>query len=306
MRPRVLALVGLTGTGKSEIACEIARRVTGEILSADSMQVYRGMDIGTAKPSRTLRREIPHHGIDLVDPDEAMSAGAWATHARAAAHSAHARGHPVILCGGTGLYARAFAGGLVPGVEADPRVRSELAGRTLEDLRSELEKIDPLAAQRIHPHDRVRTERAIEVTRRVGRAVSRQRAEHAFGDSPFEVRWCGLALPRERLWPRLRARVDEMFGRGWVDEVRALAGAGYGPELPALRSIGYREIHELLAGRRSEAETREAIWVATRRYAKRQRTWFRAQPGLRWIDAEDPGPLVEWASRWLSGEEGRG
>lgn len=300
MRPRVLALVGLTGTGKSEIACEIARRVAGEIVGADSMQVYRKMDIGTAKAPLARRREIPHHGIDLVDPDEPMSAGAWAEHARAATRAAHARGHPMILCGGTGLYARAFAEGLAPGVEADPSIRSELATRTLEDLRSELERIDPRSAQRIHPNDRVRTERAIEATRQAGRALSMQHADHAFRDAPFEVRWCGLSLPRERLWPRLRTRVDEMFESGWVDEVRTLARAGYGPELAPLQSIGYREIHQLLAGHLSEADTRDAIWIATRRYAKRQRTWFQSQRGLQWTDADEPVPLIESATRWLS------
>ncbi len=298
-RPRVLALVGLTGTGKSQLACEVARRTGAEIIGADSMQVYRGMDIGTAKPSAAVRREIPHHGIDIVDPDDAMSAGRWAALARAAARETQERGNPVLLCGGTGLYARAFAGGLVEGVGADAELRGELRERSTGELRAELERVDPAAAARIHPNDRVRIERALEVTRLGGRPLSEQHAEHRFADVPFELRWLGLTLERDALWQRLRARVDWMFGEGLVEEVRGLHRAGYGPELHPLRSIGYREVGELIAGRLTEAEAREAILVSTRRYAKRQRTWFRAQEGLEWRDASRPEAILEDALRWL-------
>jgi len=298
-RPRVLALVGLTGTGKSQLACEVARRTGAEIIGADSMQVYRGMDIGTAKPSAAVRSEIPHHGIDIVDPDDAMSAGRWAALARAAAFETRERGNPVLLCGGTGLYARAFAGGLVEGVAADAELRGELRERSTVELRVELERVDSAAAARIHPNDRVRIERALEVTRLGGRPLSEQHAEHRFADVPFELRWLGLTLERDALWQRLRARVDWMFGEGLVEEVRRLHRAGYGPELHPLRSIGYREVGELIAGRLSEAEAREAILVATRRYAKRQRTWFRAQEGLEWRDASRPEAILEDALRWL-------
>lgn len=298
-RPRVLALVGLTGTGKSQLACEVARRTGAEIIGADSMQVYRGMDIGTAKPSAAVRSEIPHHGIDIVDPDDVMSAGRWAALARAAARDAQGRGNPVLLCGGTGLYARAFAGGLVEGVAADAELRSELRERSTAELRAELERVDPAAAARIHPNDRVRIERALEVTRLGGRPLSEQHARHRFGDVRFELRWLGLTLERDALWQRLRARVDWMFGEGLVEEVRGLHRAGYGPGLHPLRSIGYREVGQLIAGRLTEAEAREAILVATRRYAKRQRTWFRAQPGLEWRDASRPEAILEDALRWL-------
>jgi tRNA dimethylallyltransferase len=304
LRPRVLALVGLTGTGKTEIACEIARRVGGEILGADSVQVYRGMDIGTAKPSAALRREIPHHGIDLVDPDDEMSAGRWAAIARAAARGAHARGRRVILCGGTGLYARAFSGGLVPGVGADPRLRAELRERTTAELCRELERIDPEAARRIHRNDRVRIERAIEVTRLGGRTITAQHGEHGFADAPFELRWLGLELEREELWQRLRSRVDRMFEQGLVDEVRGLYARGYGPELRPLQALGYREVGELLAGRLGESQAREATFLSTRRYAKRQRTWFRGQAGLRWYDARSPELVLDAAVAWLEAGSG--
>jgi len=250
------------------------------------MQVYRGMDVGTAKPSAEVRARAPHHALDLVAPDEPMSAGRWAAVARAAAHEILARGRPVLLVGGTGLYARAFAGGLIRGAESDPALRRELESRDTRDLRSELERRDPSAAERISPRDRVRTVRALEALALGARPISEQHAEHRFGDRPFDVRWIGLALERETLAERLRARVTRMFEAGLVEEVRALHAAGYGPKLRPLQSIGYREIGELLAGAIDEPSARERIWIATRRYAKRQRTWFRAEPELDWVDAD--------------------
>ncbi len=251
-RLRVLAIVGPTGTGKTELACEVARRSGAEVISVDSLQVYRGMDIGTAKPSRQLRAEVPHHGIDLVNPDEPMSAGRFASYARGVAREISARGRPVILCGGTGLYARAFAGGLVKGPDAQPEIRAKLRGCRLEDLYAELRSCDPVSAERIHPNDRVRIERALEVHRLGHRPLSTQQAQHGFRDRPFDVRWLGVFLERDSLWRRLRERVDCMFARGLVEEVRALYAAGYGPRLRPLQAIGYREVGWFLAGRNSE------------------------------------------------------
>ena len=294
-RPRVLAIVGPTGTGKTELACEVARRLGGEVISADSMQVYRGMDVGTAKPSAVLRGEIPHHAIDIADPDESMSAGRYAEHARRAAREIAGRGRPVILCGGSGLYARAFAGGLIEGLESDATIRAELEARDSSSLHAELEALDPAAAARIPPGDRVRVVRALEVQRLGRRPISERHAAHGFGDRPFELTWLCLDLDRDALWRRLAARVDAMFELGLVDEVRALHRAGYGPELRSLQSIGYREVGLLLEGRLGEAEARESIAVAHRRYAKRQRTWFRAEPELSWLDAARPERALEVA-----------
>jgi tRNA dimethylallyltransferase len=285
-RPRVVAIVGPTGTGKTDLACAVAERTGAEIVSADSMQVYRGMDIGTAKPSAAVRARVPHHALDLVSPDEPMSAGRWAVAARRAALEIHARGRPVLLVGGTGLYARAFAGGLIRGAGSDPALRAELEARGTADLRAELKRRDPRAAERIPERDHVRTVRALEALALGARPISEQHAQHRFGDRPFDVRWIGLALDRDSLAERLRARVAGMFDAGWVDEVRALNAAGYGVKLRPLQSIGYREIGELLAREIDEPTARERIWIATRRYAKRQRTWFRAEPELDWIDAD--------------------
>lgn len=301
-RPTVLALVGPTGTGKTELAVAIARRTGAEIIGADSMQVYRGLDIGTAKPSAELRSQIPHHAIDIVDPDDRMSAGRYAAIAREAALDILARGHPVILCGGTGLYARAFAGGLIPNVASDPELRAELEARSTDALYAELERIDPETAGRIPPANRVRVLRALEVQKLGGRPQSAQHGAHAFGDRPFDVRWLGLAIDTEPLNQRLAVRVDAMFEAGFVDEVRALHAAGYGPALEALRPLGYREIGEHLRGKLSEAEAREATSVATRRYAKRQRTWFRSEPELEWVAAEDTAAVIDAALTALAAD----
>ena len=299
-RPRVVAIVGPTGTGKTELACAVARETGAEIVSADSMQVYRGMDIGTCKPSAELRAEIPHHALDLVDPDESMSAGRWAELARRAAFEIASRGHPILLVGGTGLYARAFAGGLIAGVGSDAAVRAELESRSSDDLRAELEALDAPAAARIGPRDRLRTVRALEALRLARRPISEQQVRHGFGDRPFELVWLGLAVERDLLATRLRARVEAMFAAGLVAEVAGLYAAGFSPSLRSLRAIGYREVGELLAGRISEAEAVDRTWIATRRYAKRQRTWFRAEPGLEWLEVDARERAIERILRAIS------
>jgi tRNA dimethylallyltransferase len=299
-RPRVIAIVGPTGTGKTELACAVARRTGAEVVSADSMQVYRGMDIGTAKPSAALRAEVPHHGLDLVDPDEPMSAGRWAELARRAAFEIATRGRPILLVGGTGLYARAFAGGLIAGLGSDAAIRAELEARSSEDLRAELDRVDPAAAARIGRADRVRTVRALEAHRLARSPISAQQSLHAFGDRPFELVWLGLAMDRDRLAARLRERTEAIFAAGLVEELASLLAAGFSPGLRPLRAIGYREAGELLAGRLSRAEAIERAFIATRRYAKRQRTWFRAEPELEWLDAEAREPAIERVLRAIS------
>jgi tRNA dimethylallyltransferase len=283
---RVVALVGLTGTGKTDLAVEAARRTGAEIISCDSMQVYRGLDIGTAKPSRALQAEVPHHLIDVVEPDDPMSAGRFADLARRAAADAIERGKPVILCGGTGLYARAFAGGLIHGVRSDAELREELENLETDELYAELGRCDPEAAARIPAGDRIRILRAVEVARLSGRSLSDQHREHQFQDRPFEVHWLALDMDRKRLAERIERRVKTMFRAGLLDEVRALRAAGYASDLKSMQAIGYREAGLHLDAQLSLDEAQQRISTATRRYAKRQRTWFRAEPGVRWLDAE--------------------
>lgn len=224
-----------------------------------------------------------------------MSAGRFAALAREAARTAHARGRVVILCGGTGLYARAFAGGLVEGVTGEPALRAELEALPAAQLLERLRELDPDLAQRVHPNNHVRLVRYVEIASLGGRAASERHARHGFGDRPFDVAWLGLDLPREALWPRLRARVDAMFEAGWIDEVRRLRAAGHGPELKSMQAIGYREIGAMLDAGVGEGEVREQIWWATRRYARRQRTWFRSEPGMEWIDARERATALERA-----------
>lgn len=292
MRPTVVAVVGPTGSGKTDLACALAERARAEIISADSMQVYRGMDIGTAKPSPEIRARIRHHLIDAVDPDAPMSAGRYMELARAAAHAIHARGRRVVLCGGTGLYARAFACGLVPDLPAVAEMRARLHERSTEALRAELLAIDPESARAIPARDRVRLERALEAHAHAGRAVSSLREAHGFRDRPFALCWIGVAREPAELSARIERRVDAMLAEGWLDEVIALR-ARYPPHLRALQAIGYRELGAHLDGAYSLAEARRQIIVATRRYAKRQRTWFRAEAGLVWISADAPAAIVE-------------
>jgi len=306
-RPRILAIVGPTGTGKTELAAAVARRIGAEVISADSMQVYRRMDIGTAKPPPELRAEVPHHAIDVVDPDDEMSAGRFAALARAAAREVLGRGKRVILCGGSGLYARAFAGGLIDAASSDADLRAELESLPQTELDARLRALDPALAARLHPRNRVRWVRALEIAQLRGEGASHLQTLHGFEDRPFEIAWLGLELPRDALWLRLRERVDRMFEAGWIEEVRGLHAAGFGPRLRPLQAIGYREIGWLLAGRIDEREARERTYLATRRFAKRQRTWFRSEPGMVWADPRQPERWLDQAlQRVEGGRDGRG
>jgi tRNA dimethylallyltransferase len=263
-----------------------------ELVSADSMQVYRGMDIGTAKPTTSERSEVIHHGLDLVDPThDGFTVEDWLAHAHAALAAIHARGGVAIVVGGTNLYAKALIEGLFDGPPADPALREELGTWELDALRSELVRIDPVAAERIHRNDRRRTIWAIEVHRATGTPISVLQAQWRDRPAALPAGWSlvGLSMGVEANNRRINARVRGMRAMGLVDEVRSLLGAG-GFGAQAATAVGYRELIAHLHGAGSEDDAFEAIKIATRQLAKQQRTWlkrFADTPGSTWIDAGD-------------------
>jgi tRNA dimethylallyltransferase len=289
-KPPVVVVTGPTASGKTPVAIEIARRIGGEIVNADSMQVYRYMDVGTAKPSLEQRAQVPHHLLDVVTPDVAYSAGRYAEEARKAAAEIHARGKIVVLTGGTGLYIRAFLEGLLETGEADPEFRADLeehnraaveAGDPLR-LHRRLAEIDPEAADRIHPNDVRRIIRALEIAGRLGEPASSLRAEHGFGDRPYRSLHLALDPGREALAERIDRRCGEMIENGLLREARALRERGYGPELRPMRAIGYRHMTPVVDGADTLATALRVMRRDTRHFARRQRAWLRKVPDVRW------------------------
>ncbi len=286
MRPRLVCLVGPTASGKTALALEIADRLDAEIVSADSRLVYRGLDVGTAKPTAAERARARHHAIDLADPDEAFDVARWLAAARAAVDDVHARGRAVLVVGGTGLYVRALLHGLCPAPPRAPRVRAALhawaEGEGVPALHRRLALVDPVLAARVHANDAVRIVRGLEVALVTGRRLTDWQRTHGFRPEPFDALVFGLAVPTAELDARIAARVDAMLAGGWLDEVRELVARGYGADAPAWRTVGYGAMRDVVAGRTDLAAARAATVLATRRYAKRQRTWFRGEPDVAW------------------------
>jgi len=286
-KPNLVAIVGPTASGKSSLALELAERFQGEIISADSVQVYRGFNVGTAKPSVEERRKVPHHLIDILDPDQDYSAGLFRNQADKIIRELHERKTPIFVVGGTGLYLKVLTRGLFRGPAGNPDLRSALHKKAEREgigaLHQELQKRDPEAARRIHPHDRFRIIRALEVYSLGQKPISHFQREHGFGEAPYEVLKIGLHCERDELYRRIELRVDRMMEMEWVDEVRALLGQGYGPGLRSMQSLGYKNIVAYLSGRVDLKETILLIKRDTRRYAKRQITWFKADPEIIWF-----------------------
>lgn len=294
---RLVVVVGPTAAGKSDLALALAEAAGVSVLCADSQQVYVGMDIGTNKPSAAERARVAHHGLDLVRPDEPMSAQRWVAVADRAIADAAARGQGMVVCGGTGLYVRALLYGLFAGPPADPALRARLEAEPRPVLHARLAVVDPVAAARIDPNDQVRLIRALEVHALTGEPISAHQARHDYGKVParYAAKVVGLGPDRDALGERIDARVDAMIARGWVDEVRALLARGFAPELRAMGAIGYRELAAHVAGTTSLDEASLAIKRATRRYARRQRGWFRAEREVSWYQsgaAVDSAALV--------------
>ncbi len=310
-RPPVVVVTGPTGSGKSALAIQLALRFGGEIVNADSMQVFRYMDIGTAKPTPEERQRVPHHLFDVSDPDESYSAGRFAKEARAVAAGIHARDGMVFLTGGTGLYIRAFLEGLVETGAADRILRERLEAeqaRAAEEgdparLHRRLLEHDPDAAERIHPNDVRRTVRALEILEQAGQPASSVRAAHAFADRRFRVLHLAVDPGRLRLAERIARRAEAMLEAGLLREVRALRDRGYGAHLRPMQAIGYRHMQAVVDGSDTLVNALAAIKTDTRRFARRQRTWLRAVPELRWCDPANAAQIFRQVERFLEASE---
>ena len=287
----MIAIVGATATGKSELGMALAEALPGEIVNADALQVYRGFDIGTAKPGPEERARVPHHLIDILDPHERWSAGEFARRAREAADGIRERGRAPIVVGGSGLYLRALFEGISPIPPGDPEVRSELRRRLEEEglpaLAAELARADPETAARLGAGDTQRVLRALEVALVSGRPLSSWIKEQPFGTQRVDAVRIGLTLPRTVLYDRIAGRVARMVELGWVEEVARLLARGLDPGLPAFQAIGYRQIVRHLEGEWSLEQAIGETVKATRRFAKRQETWFRREPDVTWFSAQD-------------------
>jgi tRNA dimethylallyltransferase len=295
-KPPLLVIAGPTGVGKTAAAVALAARVPLEVVSADSRQVYRGMDVATGKPSGTERRAVVHDLIDVVDPDDRYQAARFRADAIRAIAAIRARGRLPVVVGGTGLYIRALLRGLDPAPPADPAFRAELATVGAHALHDRLAAAAPAMARRLHPNDRVRVVRALELVR-AGSALGDEQVRWRGGQPADDVLYVGLTMPREALAERLRARVRGMVEAGLAAEVRALLDRGYDPALPAMRGIGYAQFVEVVQGRMALDEAMRRMERDTLRYARRQRTWFAREPGIRWIDVLAEGGTGAVAAR---------
>jgi tRNA dimethylallyltransferase len=260
-RPKIVVIAGPTAGGKSALALELAGLFKAEIINADSMQVYRYLDIGTAKPTQEERKSVPHHLIDILYPDEEFSAALYREEAQRAIADVQARGRRAMVVGGTGLYIKALTSGLIRGGE-----------------------VDHPTAERLHPHDTYRIIRALEVYERTGSPISALRKRHLFQEGPYQTLKIGLQVEREELYGRIDKRVDEMMDQGLKEEVERILEMGYAPSLKAMQSLGYKQVINHLQGVYDLAEAIRLIKRDTRRYARRQVTWFKADPEIRWFE----------------------
>ena len=299
--PPLIVILGPTATGKTRAGIFVAEEVGGEIVNADALQAYRGLDLGTAKPTPEERARVPHHLVDVLEPTERYSAGDFARRARRAIADVRAHGRRPLVVGGSGLYLRALLEGISPVPPGDPEVRRRLRERVEEEglaaLYAELAARDPETADRLPPGDSQRILRALEVVEVSGTPLSEWIGRRPYGDERLPAVRIGLTLPRTLLYDAVARRVDRMIQRGWVDEVAGLLAGGIDPAAPAFQAIGYREIARHLAGEWSLDRAVEETIRATRRYAKRQLTWFRKERDIIWLDARkaeaEPESLLE-------------
>jgi len=285
----LILIVGPTAVGKTELSIQLAEHLNGEIISADSRLFYRGMDIGTAKPSPEKQARVPHHLIDIANPDEILSLAVFQQNAQELIEDIHTRNKIPFLVGGTGQYVRAVTQGWVPPeVKPNEALRNELEQQKEENgiywLHDKLKNLDPLAAEKIDARNYRRTIRALEVIMTTGRKFSEQRGQ---SDSPYHLVTIGLTRPREKLYQRVDERIELMFANGFIDEVKGLLDKGYSPTLPTMSAIGYRECVSVIKGELTEEQAKVQIRRATRVYVRRQANWFKASdPDIRWFNFE--------------------
>jgi len=288
-KPLVI-IVGPTAVGKTDVSIQLAERLNGEIVSADSRLFYRGMNIGTAKPSFEEQACVPHHLIDIAEPDEILSLAIFQQKAQETIAAIHAREKLPFLVGGTGQYVRAVTQGWTPPeVQPNEQLRNELEQQKEQNgiywLHAKLEGVDPEAAGKIDPRNYRRTIRALEVIQTTGKKFSEQRGQ---GESPYHLMTIGLTRPREELYQRVDQRIDMMFENGFIDEVKTLLSKGYPPSLPTMSAIGYRECVSVIQGELSEEQAKAQIRRATRIYVRRQANWFKeSDPTIQWFKVEN-------------------
>lgn len=294
--PKVIAILGPTGSGKSDLALRVAGEFAGEVVNCDSLQIYRFFDIGTAKVPADQRRGIPHHLIDILDPDQLFTAGEYTRMARGALAEISARHRLPVVAGGTGFYLRALLDGLFPGPSRDQALRDRLAERDRRrpgSIHRLLGRFDPQAAQRIHPNDLPKLMRALEVRLLTRRPVTEIYQEGRDELRGYETLKIGLSPPREQLYIRLDQRTEQMFQTGLIEEMRGILARGFAASAKPFESHGYRQAIQLLNG---ELNLAQAVFYAqrnTRRYAKRQMTWFRQEPGIDWFAGFGDDPRIQ-------------
>ncbi|NJC87377.1 MAG: tRNA (adenosine(37)-N6)-dimethylallyltransferase MiaA [Desulfuromonas sp.] len=295
--PPLTVLCGPTAAGKTAAALALAEHFDLEVVSADSRQVYRLMDVGTAKPSSEERARVPHHLLDVVWPDEPFDVARFVALATEAIDGILARGRLPLLVGGTGLYVRALTEGLAEAPGADPLLRRRLEAQAEAEgnaaLHRRLAAVDPAAAGQLHPNDRVRIVRALEVFELTGRPLSSWQQAHGFRARNYRLLKIALSPPRSELYRRIDDRAAAMLQGGLVEEAERLLQAGYDPRLKALQTIGYREAIRLLEGKVSREAALVELQQATRRYAKRQLTWFRADSEMIWVDSAKDSDKIQ-------------
>jgi len=293
----LVIICGPTGIGKTSVAIEIAAAENGEIIGADSMQIYRQMTIGTAKPTAAEQARVPHHMVDVVDPTEDFDAAKFAALAGRIISGLDSRGVLPVVAGGTGLYIKALTRGIFEIEAGDQQIRAKLKAaaeaKGMAALHRELEKVDPETASRVHPNDTYRVIRALEVHAATGSTMSRLQAEHAFAAEKYNCLKIGLTMDRDRLYERINRRVDMMIDEGLEAEVRGLLDRGLSPDLKAMQSIGYRHMAAFLQGQMDWDDMVATLKRDTRRYAKRQFTWFRADPEIQWFEPHETEKILQ-------------